>query len=160
MKSLAKISVLCLIIVSSLTSVAKILVYPFDDVIKEQRFNALIKELRCPKCQNNNLAGSNSPLSLDLKDIIYVQIKAGKTDKEIEGFLKDRYGDFISYRPPLNPSTWIIWFGPFVVLLIGGFSIFRFISSRQNNQNLVSETSKESSVLLKEWVEDSEEKTS
>jgi len=149
-----------LIIVSSLTSVAKILVYPFDDVIKEQRFNALIKELRCPKCQNNNLAGSNSPLSLDLKDIIYVQIKAGKTDKEIEGFLKDRYGDFISYRPPLNPSTWIIWFGPFVVLLIGGFSIFRFISSRQNNQNLVSETSKESSVLLKEWVEDSEEKTS
>jgi len=160
LKSLAKISVLCLIIVSSLTSVAKILVYPFDDVIKEQRFNALIKELRCPKCQNNNLAGSNSPLSLDLKDIIYVQIKAGKTDKEIEGFLKDRYGDFISYRPPLNPSTWIIWFGPFVVLLIGGFSIFRFISSRQNNQNLVSETSKESSVLLKEWVEDSEEKTS
>ena len=159
MKSIIKILALCLIVLSSLTSVATILVYPFDDAVKEQRFNVLIKELRCPKCQNNNLADSNSALSVDLKNIIYEQIKAGKTDDEILGYLKQRYGDFISYRPPLKPSTWIIWFGPFVVLLMGGIFIFRYISSRQKNQSIVAETSSESSDLLKEWAEESDEDT-
>ena len=146
--------------ISSLTSVATILVYPFDDVVKEQRFNVLIKELRCPKCQNNNLADSNSALSTDLKNIIYDQIKAGKTDDEIVGFLKDRYGDFISYRPPLKPSTWIIWFGPFVVLLLGGFFIFRFLSGRQKNPIIVSGATSESGDLLKQWSEESDEESS
>lgn len=137
---------------TSSLSVATIMVYPFDDVVKEQRFNHLIQVLRCPKCQNNNLAGSNSALAVDLKNIIYDQMQAGKSDDEIISFLKDRYGDFISYRPPLKPSTWIIWFGPFVVLLLSGFFIFRFVSSRQNNKVVISESSTESSDLIEQWA--------
>lgn len=137
---------------TSTLSIATIMVYPFDDEVKELRFNHLIQVLRCPKCQNNNLADSNSALAIDLKNIIYDQLKAGKSDDEIIDYLKDRYGDFISYRPPLKPSTWIIWFGPFVVLLLSGFFIFRFLSARQNNKIIIAESSTESNELLEQWA--------
>lgn len=110
---------------------AKIQVYPFKDAEKELRFNRLIQELRCPKCQNNNLADSNAGLAVDLKDIIYEKINEGETDEQIIAYLKQRYGDFISYRPPIKPSTWLLWFGPFAFLLIGGIFIFRFIRTRK-----------------------------
>jgi cytochrome c-type biogenesis protein CcmH len=137
-------------------STATIMVYTFDDVAKEQRFNHLIQVLRCPKCQNNNLADSNSALAIDLKDIIYDQLKAGKSDDEIVNYLKDRYGDFISYRPPLKPSTWIIWFGPFVVLLLSGFFIFRFVSYRQNNKMIIAQSSTKSSDLVAQWASETQ----
>ncbi|MFT5520605.1 MAG: cytochrome c-type biogenesis protein CcmH [Enterobacterales bacterium] len=146
---------------TSSLSIATVMVYPFDDEVKEQRFNHLIQILRCPKCQNNNLAGSNSALAVDLKNIIFEQMMAGKSDDEIISYLKERYGDFISYRPPLKPSTWIIWFGPFVVLLLSGFFIFRFVSSRQNNETVISQSSSESSDLLEQWAtEDQSQKDS
>lgn len=146
---------------TSSLSIATVMVYPFDDEVKEQRFNHLIQILRCPKCQNNNLAGSNSALAVDLKNIIFEKMMAGKSDDEIISYLKERYGDFISYRPPLKPSTWIIWFGPFVVLLLSGFFIFRFVSSRQNNETVISQSSSESSDLLEQWAtEDQSQKES
>ena len=110
----------------------EIIFYDFDDSVKEVRFNRLIEELRCPKCQNNNLADSNSPLSVDLKDIIYEQIIAGASDDEIIDFLKQRYGDFIHYKPPVNASTWFIWFGPFILLFAAGFTIIRFLKSKRD----------------------------
>ncbi|MFT5451896.1 MAG: cytochrome c-type biogenesis protein CcmH [Enterobacterales bacterium] len=137
---------------TSSLSIATVMVYPFDDEVKEQRFNHLIQVLRCPKCQNNNLAGSNSALAVDLKNIIFEQMMAGKSDDEIISYLKDRYGDFISYRPPLNPSTWIIWFGPFAVLLLSVFFVFRFMSSRKNNKIVISQSSSQSSEILEQWT--------
>jgi len=141
---------------------AEILLYPFSDVAKEDRFNVLITELRCPKCQNNNLADSNAPLAVDLKDIVYEKVTAGQSDDEIIFYLKERYGDFISYRPPVKPSTWIIWYGPFVLLLLGGFLIFRFVSFRQNNQNEVlqgavlqgNDVPDQSKDILAKWAEE------
>jgi cytochrome c-type biogenesis protein CcmH len=138
------------------TLVAEILVYPFADPVKEERFNILIKELRCPKCQNNNLADSNAPLAVDLIDIIYEKIILDETDEQIVFFLKQRYGDFISYRPPVKPSTWLIWFGPFVFLFMGGFFIYKFVSAGQIVKPRAKETERSaaSKALIQQWHEE------
>ena len=153
MKIISKIAVITVFLATCTLSVATIIVYPFTDLVKEERFNVLIKELRCPKCQNNNLADSNSTLSVAIKDKIYEKVNAGKSDEEIISYLKDRYGDFISYRPPVKPSTWLIWYGPFVILLVGGFLIFRFVSARQKEKPItpVSSSSESSKALLEQW---------
>ena len=93
-------------------------IYQFDNVKEEQRFRDLIAELRCPKCQNQNLADSNAGLAKDLKDRTYQLVKEGKTNKEIKNYLVDRYGDFIIYKPPFRLSTWLLWIGPLLVLLL------------------------------------------
>lgn len=156
MKLLGKLPLLFLLIVSTSLTFAEILVYPFTDPVKEERFNVLIAELRCPKCQNNNLADSNAPLAVDLKDIVYDKINAGESDEDIIFYLKERYGDFISYRPPVKPSTWLIWYGPFVFLLIGAFFIYRFVAGRQKAENatVVSTSSVDSKDLLDAWTKE------
>ena len=92
-------------------------VYEFDDELKRAQFNQLISELRCPKCQNQNLADSNAGLAKDLKDRAYQLIKEGKSNEEIERYLVERYGDFISYRPPLRGGTLLLWFGPLLLFV-------------------------------------------
>lgn len=89
----------------------------FDNAEQEQRYRALIAELRCPKCQNQNIADSNAPLAKDLRDIAHQKIVAGESDAAIRQFMQERYGDFILYRPPVKESTFLLWFGPALVLL-------------------------------------------
>ena len=143
-------------VIISISLSAEILVYPFTDQVKEQRFNKLITELRCPKCQNNNLADSNALQAVDLKDIIYEKINAGETNEEIIEYLTDRYGDFINYRPPVKPSTWLIWFGPFVFLFMGGFFIYKFVSAGQIVKPRAKETERSaaSKALIQQWHEE------
>ncbi len=86
---------------------AKLNVYEFDSPENEQQFSKLIKELRCPKCQNNNLEDSNAPLAKDIKNYVYRSVKKGKTDDEITNFLVSRYGEFVTYRPR-NPIIWLL----------------------------------------------------
>ena len=117
---------------------AVIQVFKFDDPKKEQQFNVLVQELRCPKCQNNNLADSNSDLSVDLKGIIYEKVIAGESNQQIIDYLKERYGDFISYRPPVNPSTWFIWFGPFYCVSNWSAFYLLFFLNRAQEQRVVS----------------------
>lgn len=102
----------------ALPSHAAIDAYQFDDPVTEQRFHALIGELRCPKCQNQTIADSNAPLSQDLRQKVYEMLQAGQSDQEIVQFLVTRYGDFITYRPPLRPVTWLLWFGPLLGLVL------------------------------------------
>ncbi|RLU01951.1 MAG: cytochrome c-type biogenesis protein CcmH [Ketobacter sp.] len=97
------------------TAYATIDAYEFDDYEKEQRFRVLIGELRCPKCQNQNISDSNAGLAKDIKDRAYRLINEGKSNQEITSYMVERYGDFITYRPPMKPSTWFLWFGPFVL---------------------------------------------
>lgn len=101
------------------TSHAAIDSYEFNDAEQQERFNTLIHELRCPKCQNQTLADSDAPLAKDLRGIVYEQVRAGHKEGEIVAYLKERYGDFIWYRPPLNASTWFLWLGPFLLLFFG-----------------------------------------
>ncbi|MCW8876977.1 MAG: cytochrome c-type biogenesis protein CcmH [Kangiellaceae bacterium] len=136
---------------------AEITIYEFDDPELELRFNNLSQELRCPKCQNNNLADSDAPLAVDLKDIVYEKMNQGQSDEQIVGFLKERYGDFITYRPPVKPSTWLIWFGPFVLLLGGFVIILRFVSNRKESTIVKAEVAETSSAdLISQWAEEAE----
>lgn len=107
------------------TAQAAIDVREFRSPVDEARYRALIDELRCPKCQNTNLAGSDAGLADDLKDRVYEQIQAGRSDGEIRDYLVVRYGDFISYKPPMKASTLLLWWGPALLLASVGFLLWR-----------------------------------
>jgi len=92
--------------------------YPFASEVQESLFYSLLNELRCPKCQSSNLAGSNSPISNDLKREVYELVVEGKSSKQIKDHLVDRYGNFIIYNPPIEPATYALWFGPFILILL------------------------------------------
>jgi cytochrome c-type biogenesis protein CcmH len=91
-----------------------------DDPVIEQRMNRLAEDLRCLVCQNESLAGSRAELAEDLRREIRTQMKAGKSDAEVIEYLTTRYGDFVLYRPPFKPATYLLWLGPFIFLAIGG----------------------------------------
>ena len=101
----------------SMSAWANIDTYQFDNPRQEAQYRALIEEFRCPKCQNQNLAGSDAPIAQDLKQKTYNMVKDGRSDAEIRQYMNERYGDFISYKPPVRPSTWILWFFPPVLLV-------------------------------------------
>ena len=122
-KNLASLIIACLFGVLSINAYAAIDVYDFDSVQQEAQYRGLIEELRCPKCQNQNLAGSDAPIAQDLKQKTYDMIKEGRSDGEIRSYMQERYGDFITYKPPVRPSTWILWFFPplLLITLIAGW---------------------------------------
>ena len=105
--------------------------FKFNSKAEEQHFKDLIEELRCLVCQNQSLVDSDAELAHDLRAEVYDMIQAGKTDEQIIEFLVARYGDFVLYNPPIKPSTYLIWFGPFVLLLIAGLLLFRSIRRQQ-----------------------------
>lgn len=102
-----------------------------DDPAIEKRLHNLSQELRCLVCQNETLADSRADLAVDLRNQIREQMKAGKTDKEIIAYLTQRYGDFVLYSPPVRPTTYLLWFGPFVLLLGGLLFLFRYVKQRR-----------------------------
>ena len=109
-----------------------------DDPATEQRLIAISEEMRCLVCQNESLAGSRSDLANDLRKEIRILIGEGKTDKQIREFMVERYGDFVLYRPPVKPITWILWIGPFVILLVGIIGLAVYL--RRRNQRVPSTT--------------------
>jgi len=102
-----------------------------EDPVVEQRLVNIAEELRCLVCQNESLAGSRSDLAMDLRREIRGLIKQGKTDQEVRDFLVSRYGDFVLYRPPVKPTTWLLWGGPFVLLLGGLIGLVAFLRKRK-----------------------------
>ena len=102
-----------------------------EDPVVEQRLIAISEEMRCLVCQNESLAGSRADLALDLRREIRTLIKEGKSDAEIMDFMVSRYGDFVRYRPPVKPTTWLLWFGPFLLLIGAGVILVRMVRSSQ-----------------------------
>ena len=100
-------------------------VYEFSNVEDEKRFNALIKDIRCPKCTSGSLSSSNAPVSEDLKLKIAEMIDENKTDNEIKDYVVSRFGKDSLYEPEFSRETYLLWFSPFVVLLLA-LSIFIF----------------------------------
>jgi cytochrome c-type biogenesis protein CcmH len=98
-----------------------------EDPVVEQRLIHIAEELRCLVCQNESLAGSRADLANDLRREVRNLIKSGKTDDEIKTFLVDRYGDFVLYRPPVKPLTWLLWFGPLLLLALAMWVLFGVI---------------------------------
>ena len=123
-----------------------------EDTSLEERVMNLSRELRCLVCQNETLADSRADLANDLRGQIREQMKAGKSDKEIIAFLTERYGDFVLYRPPVKPTTYLLWFGPFCLLLIGLFVLFRYVKQRRElilEQPLSADDHRRAETLLK-----------
>lgn len=102
----------------------------FESPEQEQRFKNLIAELRCLVCQNQNLADSNAELAKDLRDEVLGLMQQGMSDEEIKSFLTERYSDFVLYRPPVNPTTYLLWFGPLVLVLGGGLVLWTILRRR------------------------------
>lgn len=91
----------------------------------ENRWRALNEELRCLVCQNQSIAESAAPLAKDLRAQSRQMIEAGKSDAQIREYMTNRYGDFVLYRPPFKPTTWLLWFGPLLMLLLGVALVWR-----------------------------------
>ena len=122
--------------------------YEFTDAAEEQRFKALIAELRCMVCQNQSLLDSDAGLAEDLRRETYNLMKTGRDDTQIAQFLVDRYGDFVLYRPPLKPSTYLLWFGPVLVFLGAGFWVYRTIRNQRPTQEISEERAERAAQLL------------
>lgn len=117
----------------SLVGVARAAIdtYEFKDEVERERFRSLTEELRCPKCQNQNIADSNAPIATDLRREIYRMLNDGRSDKEIVDFLVMRYGDFVMYKPPLDSRTWLLWYGPFGLLGLGAIVLCVLVLRRR-----------------------------
>jgi Uncharacterized protein involved in biosynthesis of c-type cytochromes len=129
--------ILWLILMLPLQAMAAIDVYDFPSDDQRKRYQKFLEELRCPKCKNNNLAGTNSEIADDLRRELHKMVLEGKSDAEIIDFMVSRYGDFVLYRPPVQKNTIALWAGPVVFLVIGlgtvGWIVLRrrkFVASR------------------------------
>lgn len=105
--------------------------YDFTSEEQEALFNKLSNELRCLVCQNQAISDSNADLAKDLRDEIYGMLQQGKSEDEIIEFMVARYGDFVLYRPPMKPVTWLLWFGPAIALLVGFFFVLRIVKKQK-----------------------------
>ncbi len=147
------LAVAALAIASFLPAVCAQVAQPREDPAIEARMKKLTKELRCLVCQNETLADSQAPLAEDLRKEIREQVKAGKTDQEIIAYATQRYGDFVLYNPPVKVTTYLLWFGPFVLLLAGTAFLYRYLKQRRELievKPLTAEERKRAERLLKD----------
>lgn len=110
--------------------------YEFANDAERDRFRELTKELRCPKCQNQDIADSNAPIATDLRREIYRMLGEGKDNQQILDFMVARYGDFVLYKPALTSKTAVLWFGP-LALLVGGLVVIGVIVGRRRRTEQV-----------------------
>jgi len=103
----------------------------FQSPVEEQRFHDLVAELRCVMCQNQSLAESNAQIAVDLRREVLELMRQGKDNREIKQFLVERYGEFVLYRPQVESKTWLLWFGPALVLLAGGLVVVGAVRKRR-----------------------------
>lgn len=124
-----------------------------EDPVVEQRLIVISEEMRCLVCQNESLAGSRSDLANDLRRELRTLIKQGKTDAEIREFMVSRYGDFVLYRPPVKPSTWLLWAGPFGLMILGVVALFVYLRRRSTDvgtEVLTEDERKRAEAMLQE----------
>jgi len=104
---------------------------PFTDRAEEVRYQGLLRELRCLQCQNQTLADSDADIARQLRNEVFRMIREGKSDDEIKDFMTARYGDFVLYRPKVGSGTWLLWFGPFVILAGGALALVLHLRKRR-----------------------------
>ena len=102
----------------------------FQNAAEEARFHALVAELRCVMCQNQSLADSNALIARNLRREVLEMMREGRSDAQIKDFMVERYGQFVLYRPQVRSGTWLLWFGPLLVLLAGGALVARIVRQR------------------------------
>lgn len=113
---------------------AAISAHEFDNPEQEELFRELTRELRCPKCQNNNISDSNAGLAQDLREKTYLMVKSGSDKQEVLDYMVARYGNFVRYDPPLTPAVLTLWIAPVLIILIGGFTVWRLARRRKDTK--------------------------
>lgn len=137
--------------VAAMVNAGPIDTYEFPDEVTKKRFQQLVYELRCPKCQNQNLADSNSMIAVDLRKQIYDMLMDGRSDMEIVNFMVERYGDYVLYKPKVTAATYLLWYGPIVFIIIGGIIIAVFVrKSSTKAQPLSAEQKQQLEDILKD----------
>jgi len=126
-----KLVLLAILVALPFAALGKEAVPAAKDPVLEQRLMSLAENLRCLVCQNQTLAESHADLAIDLKNEIREKMKAGATDKDVIAYLVARYGDFVLYRPPVNPMTMLLWFGPLLIMVLGLTVLFRHLAKRR-----------------------------
>lgn len=126
---------------SALSVSAAIDTYQFSDTQKQQRFQKLTNELRCPKCQNQNLADSNAEIASDLRAKIHLMLEENKSDEDIVKYMLERYGDFVLYQPRLSKQTFLLWYAPALLLLFGIVAIGLIVRFRAKARQQLEATS-------------------
>jgi cytochrome c-type biogenesis protein CcmH len=107
-------------------------VYTFSNEENRATYHVLTKELRCPKCQNQDIADSNAPIAKDMRAEVYRLLEAGKSSSAIVDFMVERFGDFVSYKPKVTTSTYLLWYGPWLFVVIGFLAIGLIVKSRNS----------------------------
>ncbi|MNM79855.1 Cytochrome c-type biogenesis protein CcmH precursor [compost metagenome] len=137
--------------------------YEFADDAQRERFRDLTTELRCPKCQNQDIADSNAPIAADLRKQIFEQLQQGKSNQQIVDYMVARYGEFVRYKPAINQRTWLLWFGPAALLLSGVVVIGVIVARRRrpvgaSSATLSAEEQARLAALLKNETLDNQDK--
>ena len=134
-------------------------VYSFETTQQEQRFQNLIEELRCPKCQNQNIADSNAPISKDMRAEVYRRMRAGESNDEIVDALVDRFGEFILYRPQVEKRTLLLWATPAIAVLGGLLVVIGVVvRSRRQTEQTAELSPEERARVAKILAEDDQDK--
>ncbi|MGX3065723.1 cytochrome c-type biogenesis protein [Ursidibacter arcticus] len=108
-----------LLLILPTLSIASQQIQQFDNTQQESDYRALIQELRCPQCQNNNIADSNATIATDMRNKTLELLKQGKSKDEVINYMVERYGNFVTYDPPITPATIMLWLMPILLILIG-----------------------------------------
>jgi cytochrome c-type biogenesis protein CcmH len=123
--------VLALTLVFAPMAQAAIDTYAFDNDEQQARFSALTQQLRCPKCQNQDLADSNAPIAADLRREVHRLLSEGKSDQQVVDYLVARYGEFVRYKPAFEARTWLLWVGPGLLLITGAGLAWALVRRRR-----------------------------
>ena len=124
---------LCALFLVSSSAWAVIETYEFSSPDLASRYHQLSQELRCHKCQNQNIADSNAPIARDLRVVLYEQLEAGQTDAQILDFMVARYGQFVRYRPEVDRQTALLWWSPLLLLVLGGVGVGRHFRKKDHH---------------------------
>ena len=139
MRNFRPVLALALLLVAG-SAVAVIETYDFSNPELESRYRQLSAELRCPKCQNQNIADSNAPIAQDLRKLLYQQLEQGASDQEILDYMVARYGEFVRYRPRFSGATAILWLAPALLLLAAVVVVFLSLRSRRDTRTTTTAT--------------------
>ena len=137
------ILLLCALTFTIKSEAAPIETFKFDSEETEKVFHKLSEELRCLVCQNQNIAESNADLAKDLRLEIYTMLSEGKSEKEIVDFMVQRYGDYVLYRPPFKPLTWLLWTAPVIIFIFGVFFVARLMKAQASAEQPASLSAEE-----------------
>ncbi|MFZ7216425.1 cytochrome c-type biogenesis protein [Avibacterium avium] len=144
----------------AITAKAAIEVRNFASAQQEQDYQSLTQELRCPQCQNNNIADSNATIAVDMREKVYELLSQGQSKQQVVDYMVQRYGNFVTYNPPLTPATVLLWAVPVCLVLLGGILVLRRKPKKQpqakqsavqiNDENLTQAEQQRLQQLLKD----------